>query len=117
MTKESTMSDSFNERTKKERRYKILSVGIDIIFDLLYPIGNKNIISRIKLPEDVHPITVRYSQDRQSFLFLLESESFPHVEPGMEIPYLKGDYWCVARNQVMTDETVIKKYLEDLNND
>ncbi len=92
-----------NEMVKKDRRYKILPVGVDIIMNILYPIGDGNIISRIKLPEDVHPITVRYSMGRQTFLFLLESEAFPHVEPGEEIPYIEGEWWSVSRNKVVLE--------------
>lgn len=91
-------------RKLKDRRYKILAVDIEIIMELLYPIGRGNTISKIKLPEDVHPITVQYSLDRQSFLFLLESENFPLVKMGEEIPYLDNEWWSVTRNQVIMGE-------------
>lgn len=87
--------------------------------ELLYPISDRNSISRIKLPIDTHPITVQYSLDRQSFLFLLQSESFPHVEPGEEIPCLDSELWSVARSQVIlkanyrTEDKVIQKLVDE----
>ncbi|MDD3915348.1 MAG: hypothetical protein PHF76_11970 [Bacteroidales bacterium] len=91
-------------RNRKDRRYKLLAVDIEAIMELLFPIGRSNTISKIKLPEDVHPITVQYSLDRQSFLFLLESENFPLVNPGEEIPYLDSESWGVARHQVILED-------------
>ena len=97
-------AENTDTRNRKDRRYKLLAVDIEAIMELLYPVSDTNLISKLKLPEDVRPITVQYSLDRQSFLFLLESENFPLVKPGEEIPYLDSELWRVARHQVILED-------------
>lgn len=103
-------------RKRKERRYKILSVDIRVIMELLCPASDGYTISKLKLPEDVNPITVHYSLDRQSFLFLLESESFPPVEPGAEIPYLNGEWLRIPRmdENYQTDKEYVKMFKKEV---
>ncbi len=106
MTEELTLDELFKrqESNRRERRYRILPVDIEVVLNLLYPICDTVLISKIKLPDDVHPVTVHYSRERQQFLFLLESDNFSPVEPGMEIPCFDhfGDL-IVSRLKIVSD--------------
>lgn len=103
MKTEETLRDLLekHEKLRKERRYKILSVSDSIILSMLYPISEINIISRLKLPGDVYPVSVWYRPERKSFEFLLESESFEPVKPGEYVPEMDSEQVVVSRSQIV----------------
>lgn len=86
---------------QKERRFMYLPISPETILNLLYPINEANIISKIELPKDVYPVTVHYDYARQEFEVLLVSESFLPIEYGSEIPVIRDNIICVRKYQFL----------------
>jgi|GEM_PF-3766706 len=103
MSGEQTLKDLGEKQNKRrhEMRYKILSISPDLILSLLYPIGDCNIISKVKLPEDVHVNSVHYNYERREFDILLESDEFEPVDPGFIPPRVDPVQYVVTKNQIM----------------
>lgn len=69
-----------------EKRYKMLCVPLETILDLLIPVSDYSAIRKIKLPEDVRPISVYWDTEYQEFRIVIESKEFDPVENHAKYP-------------------------------
>ena len=78
-----------------ERKQKLLRVPLGAILDLLIPVSDNSVLRKIKLPDDVRPISAFWDGQYQEFMILIESNKFETVDEYSQIPKMEFDYECI----------------------
>ncbi len=82
---------------KRERRVRALCVGVDTILEMLSPSASQRVgYTAPGLPADWEPEGVHFDWLRNSFVFMIYSETFDPVPEGEQVPWIedgvRGEY-------------------------